>query len=111
MVGMGFEVCALEPVLFYHKESEIRLLVHIDDPLVSAPSDGVIENLFGDLNKRVKMKALHIIGGEPVTFLGARLQRLEDFIVERSKPGYLEGALEAAGMERCAPREDCGRQA
>jgi len=103
LVGMGFEVCAVEPVLFDRRESEIRLLVHIGDPLVSAPFDGVTENLFGGLSKRVKVNALNIIGEEPVTFLGARLQRFEDSIVERSKPGYLEGALEAAGMERCAP--------
>ena len=62
------------------------------------------------MSKRVEKKALRIIGGQPATLLGARLQRLEDFIVERSKPGYLEGALEAAGMDGCTHVRTAGNK-
>ena len=36
-------------------------------------------------------------------YLGSSLQRFGDVIVEKSKPGYVESILDAAGMSGCRP--------
>ena len=107
LVGMGFKVCPLEPILYFHPERGVRMLTHIDDPLIAAPDEASIKAVFDEIGQRVKVKEWHIVGG-PTPYLGGIFQKGDDCYLERSKDGYLEGVLECAGMLDCKPVTTAG---
>ncbi|CAK0857324.1 unnamed protein product [Prorocentrum cordatum] len=103
VVGIGFKVCKAEPTIYHHTEKGIRVVVHTDDPLASGPTRGVLDEFFDELAKHLAIKGRCVLGETPVIYLGSSLQRFGDVIVEKSKPGYVESILDAAGMLGCRP--------
>ncbi|CAK0903384.1 unnamed protein product [Prorocentrum cordatum] len=103
VVGIGVKVCKAEPTIYHHTEKGIRVVVHTDDPLASGPTRGVLDEFFDELAKHLAIKGRYVLGETPVIYLGSSLQRLGDVIVEKSKPGYVESILDAAGMLGCRP--------
>jgi hypothetical protein len=108
IVALGFTVCVAEPTIYHHIEKGIRVVVHTDDPLASGPTELVVNEFFDKLAEHVAIKGRYVLGPEPIVYLGSTLQRFGSTIVERSKPGYMEGILEAAGMTDCKPVNTSG---
>ncbi|CAK0835277.1 unnamed protein product [Prorocentrum cordatum] len=101
VVGLGFEVRNAEPAVYRRGEKGIRVVVHADDPLASGPTQGVLDEFFDELARHLPITGRRVLGQAPGIYLGSPLQRLGGLIVEKSKPGYVGGILEAAGALGC----------
>jgi hypothetical protein len=101
IVDLGFAVCVTEPTIYHHIEKGVRVTVHTDDPPASGPAGLIVNEVFDKPAEHVAIKGRYALGPEPIVCLGSTLQRLGGTIVELSKPGYMEGILEAAGMTDC----------
>ncbi|CAK0899784.1 unnamed protein product, partial [Prorocentrum cordatum] len=101
--GIYVEMPPAEPAIYHHIEKGVRVVVHADDPLAPGPARRVLDELFDKLAEHLVIMGRFVLGEEPVIYLGSSLQRFGDVIVEKSKPGRVESALEAAGMTGCRP--------
>ena len=91
------------PTLLYNKNSEVRIVVHVDDPLATGKNretDLLFENLGKYLTVRVS-PAMNSITS--TIYLGCRYWRQGDTFVEAPAENYIKGIIEAAGVEDQQP--------
>ena len=91
------------PTLLYNKNSEVRIVVHVDDPLATGKNretDLLFENLGKYLTVRVS-PAMNSITS--TIYLGCRYWRQGDTFVEAPAENYIKGIIEAAGVEDQRP--------
>ena len=77
ILGLGFEQSGAEAMMFVHRSLNLKVIIHVDDPLTS----GSMENIrwfYGELNKHIPVRVNPPLGDKPQVFLGARYWRFRD---------------------------------
>ena len=90
---LGFQKFEAMPTLFAHPEQNIKLAIHVDDPLCASKKDQA-HRFWESLGRWIEVKEYELIGGEPKVYLGTVLYREQDCFVEKPKPGYIESMAE-----------------
>jgi hypothetical protein len=107
ILGLEFEQSGAESMMFIHRGMNLKVIIHVDDPLTSGP----IENIrwfYEELNKHIPVRVNPPLGEKPQVFLGARYWRFKDTIIEASKEGYIESVLDIMDMSTCNPVSTAG---
>ena len=98
---LQFNRSQLQPTVFYHPERQLRLVVHVDDPLCSGPR-GEILQLYNQLGDKLAIRVGAPFNAQTDSvYLGARYRRVGDVIIEHPAEGYMEGILDIVGMKEC----------
>ena len=104
MREMGFEPTAADPSLFVGwvetAEGSVRVLVHVDDMLIAAPTHGAAEAFKAALGAKFAVKDL----GVAKFFLGMEIEQRDGEIV-LSQKRYSREIVEEFGMGGAAPAE------
>ena len=102
ILALGFEQSWAEAMMFAHRDRNLKVIIHVDDPLTSGPMESVLW-FYEELNKHIPVRVGTALGDKPQVFLGARYWRIQDTVVEMSKEGYIESVLDLMGMTNCSP--------
>ena len=101
LISEGFNQSLSDPCVYTKevKEAKIILIVWVDDILVAASNENVLDSVKNSLKARFKMKDM----GRLVWFLGIEVVQSERYI-EMSQKRYIEKMLKKFGMEECKPK-------
>ncbi|CAK0828796.1 unnamed protein product [Prorocentrum cordatum] len=106
--GMGRgSAWALKKSLYGLREGA-RVVVHMGDPLAPGPTRRVLDEFFDKLAGHLVIKGRFVLGEKPVIHLASSLQRFDDVIAEKSKPGHVGSTFETTGMTDCQPAGTAG---
>ena len=91
------------PTLLYNKNSAVRIVVHVDDPLATGKNREA-DILFENLGKWLTVRVPPAMNNTTSTiYLGCRYWRQGDTFVEAPAENYIKGIIEAAGVEDQRP--------
>jgi histone deacetylase 1/2 len=111
---MGFLRVRVQPTAFWNPANNVRIIVHVDDPLLVGERQHVVE-VISRLGESLTIKKVQEIDTQGVIYLGAHISRQGDAFYERPPDGYIEGianmmglrhakAVDAPGVKRHFPK-------
>ena len=90
---LGFEKCPLVPTVFYHRETDLRTAMHVDDPLTIGEIDTVMR-FYDSLKQWLLVRVQDVVGSmKSSIYLGGRYWRLGHCYVEAATEHYFEGCV------------------
>ncbi|GBG16312.1 Retrovirus-related Pol polyprotein from transposon TNT 1-94, partial [Hondaea fermentalgiana] len=111
MSRAGLEPCPDDPCLFRHETSGLLVSTHVDDGLVTAPSEVIqdlklsLESYFGA--DKVTFKSVE--DGTRTRFLGAHLVvNRADKVASMDHADFIAELLDLTSMDKCSPLEHPG---
>ena len=104
MVKLGFRVSMVQPSLFTHDEKGLKLMVHVDEFLVTGGRDQC-DWLYGELSKEFEMSCKILGGkvGEEAKYLNRVVKWGADGIYISGDTKHAQILLKEWGMANCAP--------
>lgn len=90
-----------DPCVYVKKKGNLSwfLLVHLDDFIAAAPTDGEVDQIFPEMKQQFEIKDI----GEPSGFLGSAITRDYKKTIQMSQKAYSLEALRLAEMQSCSP--------
>ncbi|XP_055910757.1 uncharacterized protein LOC129945122 [Eupeodes corollae] len=98
LLGMGFKASTADPCLFSRKESNGQttfMLIYVDDILVAGFSEELINTIYKELQKHVKMKDL----GQAKHYLGIEIDREKDGSFKLSQKSKIKQLIKTYKLE------------
>ena len=98
---LGFKKCPLVPTAFYHQETDLRIVIHVDDPLTIGETDTVMR-FYDSLKQWLLARVQDVVASmKSSIYLGCRYWRLGHCYVEVAPEHYFEDAMARVGMTNC----------
>ena len=99
---LGFEKCSLAPTAFYHRETNLRTAIHVDDLLTIGEVDTVMR-FYDSLKQWLLVRVQDVVGSmiKVAYTWGAGTLRLGHCYVEAATEHYFEDACARVGMTNC----------
>ena len=89
------------PTAFYHRETDLRTAIHVDDPLTIGEIDTVMR-FYDSLKQWLLVRVQDVVGSmKSSIYLGCRYWRLGHCYVEAATEHYFEDAFARIGMTNC----------
>ena len=106
---LGFEKCSLAPTAFYHRETDIRTAIHVDDPLTLEEVD-IVMRFYDSLKQWLLVRVQDVVGTmKSSIYLGCRYWRLGHCYVEAATEHYFEDSyqlqIRCDTLESSEPRQ------
>ena len=102
MLSNGFQQSTSDPCLFTKvlRKGVVYVLVYVDDIIIAAPDDGLINDVREMLRRRFKTKNMTKLEW----YLGMRVERYFNGEIHLSQESYIDRVLERFEMAKCKPR-------
>ena len=108
---LGFEKCSLVPTASYHRETDLRTAIHVDDPLTIGEVDTVMR-FYDSLKQWLLVRVQDVVGSmKSSIYLVCRYWRLGHCYVEAATETLLRGCVCARWYDQLQIRCDTWSQA
>ena len=90
---LGFEKCSLVPTAFYHRETDLRTAIHVDDPLTIGEIDTVMR-FYDSLKQWLLVRVQDVVGSmKSSIYLGVQVLAMGTLLCGSSNRTLLRGCI------------------
>lgn len=90
---LGFIKAAAQPTLLWNPNADLRMTVHVDDPLTVGHREQIL-NFYKELGQWLKVRVGAAMNAtQPICYLGLVYLKIGQTIIEGPKDGYIQGMV------------------